>query len=158
VLLTLKFAGAILTGVFGVFGLLVEFKDENGKVTRWGKIALCLIIFSALVASGSTAIEEVRRRDDAARQAKETLASAQRSEGMLQDIKRVLYPFKTVGLEYKIRVPNQSDLKTEYLDGFERNKGAYVKNLSLGIPVSGMNNYQTAAGKFQAFHFGKEFK
>jgi hypothetical protein len=46
-----KYLRMILSGAFGIYGLLVKFKDDKDRITKAGRTALVLIIASALVAA-----------------------------------------------------------------------------------------------------------
>lgn len=57
----LKFLSIILGGVFGVIGLLINFKDPEGKITSGGRKALVIIIVSGVVALSSEVLEMILR-------------------------------------------------------------------------------------------------
>lgn len=97
---TFKFVGIVLTGVFGVYGLLVRFKTEDGAVTKAGRIALIMIIIATFVAFGSHALEIARQKEA-------TQAAVERTEKMLAEIKRGLHPIKHVRVSYQIEVPTK---------------------------------------------------
>ena len=78
----LKFAGMLLSGVFGVYGLLVRFRDKDDKITKAGRNALILIIASSAIAVGSQALELIRDRES-------TLQAVRRTEAIIAEINRV---------------------------------------------------------------------
>jgi hypothetical protein len=41
-----KASSIALTGAFGILGLVKDFKDKNGKITAWGRVALAGILLS----------------------------------------------------------------------------------------------------------------
>lgn len=45
----LKITSMLATGLFGALGLLTKYKDETGRITKWGKIALTGIIISSAI-------------------------------------------------------------------------------------------------------------
>jgi hypothetical protein len=47
----LKEVAIILTGLFGMLGLLTNFRDENKKVTVWGKLSLAGVLISTAIAA-----------------------------------------------------------------------------------------------------------
>jgi hypothetical protein len=53
----LRVAGATITGVLGAAGLVLNFKDEGGVLTRAGKFVLGGIIGSAIVAIAASGAE-----------------------------------------------------------------------------------------------------
>jgi hypothetical protein len=53
----LKLAAIMLSGILGVVGLLVNYKDKDGKVTKWGRRALIAVVISSLVAALTQGVE-----------------------------------------------------------------------------------------------------
>jgi hypothetical protein len=49
----LKFAGMLLSGVFGVYGLLVKFRDKDDKITKAGRNALIFALYPLYPPPGS---------------------------------------------------------------------------------------------------------
>ena len=90
-----KASSIVLTGAFGMLGLLTEFKDKHTKkITKWGYISLAGIVVSTIL--GTTAqlkksFESERARE---RTAAETLALARKSDAMLYQINRSITPLK----------------------------------------------------------------
>jgi hypothetical protein len=122
-LVILKFGGLLLSGFFGAYGLLVKFKDENGKITKSGRNALILIVTSTLVSGLSAAFEiyrdAVRQRTTLEVQAKETLETAKRTERLLSEINRSMQPISTLIVSHWISVPTDHLLMKSYISRFE---------------------------------------
>jgi hypothetical protein len=79
-----KASSIVLTGAFGVLGLLTEFKHkETRKITKWGFISLGGILISTVLGVSAQIKESA---DDA----KKALKVATTSEAMLNDIHRTL--------------------------------------------------------------------
>jgi len=53
----IKVFSIVASALFGALGLLTEYKDSAGKVTKWGRIALGGVLLSALVAFVTQALE-----------------------------------------------------------------------------------------------------
>jgi hypothetical protein len=71
----LKAASMIATGAFGVIGVLTNYKNKDGRVTKWGKIAITGICFSAtlsLVLYNLEARKAKKGADEAKQQYEET--------------------------------------------------------------------------------------
>lgn len=45
----LKAVSMVATGLFGGLGILTNYKDKEGRVTKWGKVAITGICFSATI-------------------------------------------------------------------------------------------------------------
>jgi hypothetical protein len=74
-----------LTGIFGILGLLTNFRDEHTKkVTKWGYISLYGIVISSVFG----VLAQLKESSDDSAQA---LAIAKNSELTLNEIKRGLY-------------------------------------------------------------------
>jgi len=72
-----KAIAVALTGVFGVLGLLTNYKDkETGRITVWGKVNLVGIVLSATMGVLSQLIDAQHKIDSARQSAIEAAASA----------------------------------------------------------------------------------
>jgi len=58
----LKIASMIATGLFGALALLTKYKNEDGRITKWGKIALSGIIISVAISLGLYTLETARAK------------------------------------------------------------------------------------------------
>ena len=101
-----KVASIVLTGAFGVLGLLTEFKDKNSrKVTKWGMVSLGGIIISVTFGVIAQYKEFSKQQKDSADRAKQTLALAEKAEESLQDIKRSMSPLDLVNVGFEFDGP-----------------------------------------------------
>jgi hypothetical protein len=74
-----KATSIVLTGAFGILGLLKDFKDKNtGRVTVWGRISLAGILLSTSLG----VVAQLKESTD------------QRKSGRLLQIKRCRLPKK----------------------------------------------------------------
>jgi hypothetical protein len=157
-LLTLKYLGMVLSGVFGAFGLLVKFKDGDGRITRAGRAALILICFSTLVAVGSQSLELLMRRQErisaSEQRSKETLAAVQRTEKTLFEISRSLYPIKDIFISYWVSVPSDHVSMRNYINRFDEEMKTVVSQLNEGRDVQGITGgMMDKARNYRAFSF-----
>lgn len=106
-----KASSIILTGAFGILGLLTEFKDKEKKaITKWGYIALAGIVISTAF---GTAAQLKESRDNA----KAALAVALRSERTLTNIQRSLQPLTGPRVRMKFSIPcNYDESKRKYCE------------------------------------------
>ena len=88
ILAVVKFASIIAACVFGTLGIVHDVKDENKKITRWGCIAIGGVIISALLSTGSQAIEVYKARIDQAERYKRNLDEVKRANALLYELKR----------------------------------------------------------------------
>ena len=135
-LAVIKFSSLILTGVFGAYGLLVKFKDENGEITKAGRNALVLILMSTVTSGLSAAFElyrdSVRERTALEAQSKETLETAKRTELLLSGINRSLQPISTLIVSHWINVPMDHVGLKPYITRFESELPRALALLSAG--------------------------
>lgn len=78
----LKITSMIATGAFGALALLTKYKDDKGKMTKWGKVALSGIIISSVISLSLYVLETSKARA-AAEKAK---AEAEATTKTLQSI------------------------------------------------------------------------
>jgi len=88
-----KAASIVLTGAFGMLGLLTEFRDKtSGKVTTWGYLSL----FGIVISSGGGFFAQIEDSfDQATQQSKASMDSLKLLMGMhttLHDLQRTLSP------------------------------------------------------------------
>ena len=104
ILPTLKMVSIVLTGILGVVALLVDFRDEKGKVTRWGRWSLIGVIVGTLVSAAMTGFEMVREEAQSQQTAQESLELSQKTSKIMQDINRSLNPLKDVQFSFSVDV------------------------------------------------------
>lgn len=56
-ILIIKIITILLGGIFGTMALIVEYKDHNKKITRWGRIALVGVVLSSALGVVAQSIE-----------------------------------------------------------------------------------------------------
>ncbi len=150
-LAALTFLGIVLAAVFGVFGLLVDFKDKekSNRITRFGWLALVLILASAFVAAGARSLELLKEKD------KERSAAERRAiemQATLFEIQRAVEPLGEVWLEFKIRIPDLPRFQP-YFQKVEKGlaDGDVVKRLSNDEKTKGpdekMKGIKVVAGR-----------
>lgn len=78
----IQVASVVAAGGFGLLGLFTEYKDRNGKITRWGQVASGGIIVSAVLSLTSGVLEQRRKavEDARAEAAGRATESAQREQ------------------------------------------------------------------------------
>ena len=79
----LKIISMIATGVFGALGLLTKYRNDHGKITRWGKVALGGILISSGISLGLYILETSRAKAAAIKAQDEAKATAQKLETIL---------------------------------------------------------------------------
>src|SRR5258708_371724 len=90
-----KYLSILLGGAFGILALLVDYKDESGKLTRWGRIAIIGVIVSAGTSVGTQALESFLAETNARASAQAAAENLRRSELALIQMERLLQPLDT---------------------------------------------------------------
>lgn len=136
VLIILKYIGILISGVFGVYGLMMDFKDDKGKVTKAGNRALKIIIISSLISISSQTVEiylDSKKEED---DNKKALKEIQQNSKILHSIDRAINPIENVRISYSIK-----------LDPNHKKISPYYKRLTSTLPktidtISTNDNYQ----------------
>jgi hypothetical protein len=122
------------TGIFGVLGLLTEFKRKIRdretdttvqKITKWGWISLVGIIVSTgfgLIAQLTESIQEKHKRDAAAESA---LELAEQSDLTLQEIHRAVHPFAVVSTDFWFDIPCELNDYKQLCDRIKKEPESY---------------------------------
>lgn len=79
----LKIISMIATGIFGALGLLTKYKNDQGKITKWGKVALGGILISSGISLGLYILETSRAKAAAVKAQAEAKATGQKLETIL---------------------------------------------------------------------------
>jgi len=109
-LVFLKFAALVVGGIFAALGLLTDYRDkETGAVTRWGKIALFGIILSTAIGAGTQAVQSYRDREAKLANDAANRKSEEQTRTVLSQIRRAVYPLRSVLLTIRIVYPAAHD-------------------------------------------------
>jgi hypothetical protein len=152
ILVVLKYVGMAVAALSGILGLLVEFKDENKRITRHGKIALSLICISSAVAIGAQTVELLLKQQEQASEAeqrsKETLAAVQRTETVLFQIRRNLYVIHDAYFSYTVSMKGDHPALGSY---DERLAKEALDDFSSGDPRLLRRSYENSITRYVEF-------
>jgi len=87
-----KASSIVLTGFFGILGLVKDFKTKDGHVTFWGRVSLAGILASSVLGVAAQLKESSDTERDRKTTADQTLAIVKKSDATLTEIDRVLSP------------------------------------------------------------------
>ena len=118
----LKFLGAAVTGVLGVYGLFGKYTKRNGGLTPNGKRMLVAIGLSSAVALGASLAESFEAKSDAAEQ-------VARAERTCRDLSRALQPITQAKISYTLEFPRNNPIVRSYVDYLIRELGPQLKPL-----------------------------
>ncbi len=83
VLAVLKAVGLLTAGVFGIVGAVTNFRDDSGKLTRWGRRNLIALIMGLVLSLSAQMVEYVRGRSEATAAAERARKAADQAEQLL---------------------------------------------------------------------------
>lgn len=123
-----KTSSIVLTGLFGILGLLTEFKDKDTKkVTRWGYISMLGIIVSTILGAGAQVLET---QDDAnkalklATESQKMLSGIQQvgksSQQTLNGIERTLTPLDIESVSVRLKLDCSDPIWVHFCEGARR--------------------------------------
>jgi hypothetical protein len=90
-----KFLGLFLAGVFGILGVLTEYRDEEGKITKWGRRAVIGTIVSTMVAFISQGLEFQMQAQEQHEANEKSLKQAQANTALLEQLSRAVDPLNS---------------------------------------------------------------
>jgi hypothetical protein len=109
VIAALKIAGALVGGVLGVMGVLLNFKRPDNRLTGWGVLVLIGIALSAAAGVFGSIAEAYKAKSEAA------LQSA-RTETLLKELSRTVQPITQLEITYWATVPSDAPGVQAYVD------------------------------------------
>lgn len=111
-LAVLKITSVLITAILGVAGLLANYRDRYGKLTRAGVAVLSGMLISAAVGVITTTIESYNVKTASAQQ-------AARTEALLRELKRSVLPITQLGMSYYLEVPQTFPPVARYVERLE---------------------------------------
>ena len=104
ILAAVKFFSIAAACVFGALGIIHDVKDENKKITPWGRVAILGVIISALLSTASQALEVYKAKIDQAEELQKSFEEAKRANDQLFEIKRNLerIDINQVGIDFSL--------------------------------------------------------
>jgi hypothetical protein len=88
-----KLVAIFVASVLGAIGILVDFKDKQGKVTTWGKIVFAIIVISFGIAVYVQLLET-------SEEDRSEKSAVERSEALLKNLNRLLQPIHNIKVSY----------------------------------------------------------
>lgn len=111
----LKSAAVILTGGFGILGLLKDFNDhETHRVTVWGKVSLAGILISTLLGVAIEIKQAVDERAAKETTAEQTLALMKNTDATLNQIQRTFTTITDMRWRMTFVIPCEDDVLREF--------------------------------------------
>src|SRR5437773_4845620 len=94
ILAALKFVAILLTGILGAIGLLVEYRDKEGRRTKWGTRALIGVISTSMVAAFIQGVEVYKQKRESKVAEARTREQENYQNQSLSEIRRAVYPLE----------------------------------------------------------------
>lgn len=122
VITAVKIISALLGGVLGVLGILVNFKRPNNRISGWGVVVLVGIVISATVGVVGSIAENYKAKSEATQQ-------AARTERLLRELSRAIQPITQLEITYWVRFPSESPKVRDYLAKVTKGIEARIEGL-----------------------------
>jgi len=143
---TLKFAAIFISGASGILALLVEFKDDQHRITKWGRRAVIIVVVSFLVSAIMQVIEIHQDHE-------KEIAENNKTQNILNNINRQLYNINVNDISFD--VTSELDMRDPVLQPYYQKLKAFCQallthphsRLPKGVDTSLITN--TATGKKQ---------
>ena len=103
----LKYVSVGLAGAFGVIGLLTKYRDDDGNITVWGRLALIGILTSSAISATAQSLEGRRETTKAE-------ANQKQAQRVLHEISRTLQPLSEFTVSISISLPIDDDEKRSF--------------------------------------------
>jgi hypothetical protein len=154
----LKFTAVMSAGVWGVVGLLVDYK-KDGQITRWGRRALVGTVASTLIAVLTQSIETYKDRVAAHEAEKKRSAEAETVRVTLEQINRAISPFReNITLSVVYRVHDSPAMRPYFARLLDQAAGKPLLYLRRHLLPNGDSDEELpAAGALNAARFGAWF-
>jgi hypothetical protein len=95
-LAVLKFTAIFSSGIWGAIGLIVDYKDDAGRPTRWGRRALIGVVLSTVIATAAQGVETYKQKQATAQEVIRAKAEESKTQNLLFEIKKAVYPIDNV--------------------------------------------------------------
>lgn len=123
----LKFAAILSTGIWGIVGLLVSYKDKEGRITVWGRRALIGAVLSTIIAASAQGVETYRQKLSAERERERAKEDFRRTQRLLFEIRRGLYPIKDIKAHASAEIRIEASELRGYLERLRKSRASLVK-------------------------------
>lgn len=103
----LKLFAGLAAAAFGILGIGAKTRDETGKLTRSGWIALAGILMAGGLAVSTNVYEFVSEQQKAR-------AERRKSERLMLSVQRGIFPFRGITVTFTLMISADSDLSRAY--------------------------------------------
>lgn len=129
ILLLLKYISIIIGGFFGVYGLVLDFKNKDGVITKAGKIALSVILLTTIITISTLSFEVYLNNLKEEKASMEALNRIKQNELIINQISRSLYQIEEVMLDYEIEVPIHNNHLLPYSNRLNKSLSPYLNSI-----------------------------
>ncbi|MBX3568803.1 MAG: hypothetical protein KF914_12150 [Rhizobiaceae bacterium] len=156
----LKFVSIGSTLGFGVLALLTKYKDEDGKTTKWGKIALIGVFATGLISAATQSIEIARSNQARIASEEKTQRDIEANSRLLDQINRSLNPLVDVTASFWIRVPSDEPRLKAFFDRFRAEVKPIIAAMEAGprgsMPYGIVGSSRNSDGKVLGVDVGRK--
>ncbi len=127
-----KIAGAAIAGALGIVAVIFEFKNNAGRVNKWGALVIIGIFLSTLLVMFSSIVESQK----ASVVANERAA---RTEKLLNQLSRSIQPITKLEITYWIKLPHDEPIVSSYINYITAVVDNYAEELVSVPTITGLD-------------------
>ena len=126
-----KVAGILFAGVFGLLGTIHDYRDDQNKLTKWGKFSISGIGISITLAVGAEILQGHINEAPSKQATHEALAETRKLDKIIDELGRILQPIESVSLYVgSIKLPMAHKALAKYKNRLDRGITKYVSKPS----------------------------
>jgi hypothetical protein len=103
-----------LTGFFSIYGLLHEYKDKKGRLTKQGRVAIYGIICSLTLSIAGFFFQIKRDNDDKTKKIAEIQSTVNKLDSILTNLGRLSFPLTDIRIELTYSIPDSNKSFSEF--------------------------------------------
>jgi hypothetical protein len=116
----LKLFSGLAAAAFGMLGIGTKTREDSGKLTCNGRIALTGIVIAGLLALGTSIYDFTTGQKKAQQERQREKESRLKGEQLMLSVQRGIYPFKGITVSFSLGIDGDSKLFHEYYDHVAR--------------------------------------
>lgn len=129
ILIILKYCSIVVGTFFGIFALILDFKDNEGKITVAGKRALIIISCAGIISVSVQSIELILIKKNRQNETKKTLEEIRVNNKILNDINKTLHPIDNLKITVLIKFPEKNQYLKKYFNRLDTSFNSFKKNI-----------------------------
>jgi len=128
ILAAVKFGGILVVGVIGILALIVEYKDDKNKITKWGRRALFLTIISVSLSIVAHSLEFYKSQKESEKRQLALKKEVEFNQKLLSEIHRNLHSFESITTSLFLRFSLPKEHAARYLERLDKLAKSFIQS------------------------------